>query len=146
MAVRIQTDNEAIAVAFLLTVPEVQAIAGDRIGTQLDLTRGAKLPAVRITRVSATSPIRRHLRASNTQLEAWADDELTAQDLAEVCFAALLDDIPGSGPVGAFPGLGIVTGVDAAIEPRSQPDPDTDTPRWLSSVVIYAHPELGGPQ
>lgn len=147
MATRTLPDVEAIIIGYLLTRSEVTDLAGTRIGTKLDPADPAELPAVRIRRVSTTTPVRRHLRAANVQLESWAPDELSAQDLAEIVHAVLLDESwsPTPGPVGVHPGLGVVTGVDESIGPRSQPDPDTKTPRWLSSVIIYCHPELSAP-
>jgi hypothetical protein len=134
--VRVLPDTEAVAVAYLRTVVEVSAIVGDRIGTTLDLTEDTDLPALRLTRVSARTIARRHLRGSNVQLEAFAVDELAAQDLCELAWAALFEPEL----VGTWAGLGVVTGVDPALDPRSFQDPDTETPRWLASVVIYAHP------
>lgn len=144
MTVRVLPDTEAMAIAYLLTRTEVTDLVGGappaaRIGTQLDLTSDAALPALRLRRASTTTPVRRHLRAGNVQLEAWAVDELTAQDLCETAVAALHEDDANGFP-GVFAGLGVVTGVEDAIGPRSQPDPDTDTPRWLASVLVYAHP------
>ncbi len=136
MTVRVLPDTEALAIAYLKTVAEVVTLVGDQLGTSLDLTEDTALPALRITRVSTRLVARRHFRAGNVQLEAWALDELKAQDLAELAWAALFE--PDF--VGSWAGLGVVTGVDDALGPRSFPDPDTDTPRWLASVIIYAHP------
>jgi hypothetical protein len=138
-------DTEAIAVGYLLTRTEVTGLIGGppassaRIGSTLDLTGAAALPALRVTRVSTTSPVRRHLRAANVQLEAFAETPIEAQDLLETAVAVLHEDGAGS-IIGTHPGLGVVDGVDEAIGPRPQPDPETDTPRWLGSVIIYAHP------
>lgn len=139
MTVRVLPDTEALAVTYLLTVPEVTAIVDARIGTSLDLTEDTDLPALRITRASARVIAPRHLRASNVQLEAFATVELTAQDLCELAYAALFED-GDTGFVRTWAGLGVVTGVADALGPRNFPDPDTETPRWLGSVIVYAHP------
>lgn len=146
MATRTLPDVEAIVINYLLTRSEVTALTGTRIGTTLDLTQPAEVPALRIRRISTTTPVRRHLRRANLQLEAWADTELEAQDLSEIAHAVLLDEPWSSppGPVGVHP-EGVVTGVDESIGPRSQPDPDTSHPRWLSSVIVSCHPNLGAP-
>lgn len=143
MVTKVLPDTEAIAIAYLLTRPEVTDLVGGppasdaRIGSTLDLTKDTALPALRVSRIGTTSPVRRHLRAGNVQLEAFAVDTVTAQDLLETAVAVLHEEaFPG-----VFAGLGVVTGVVEAIGPRPQSDPDTDTPRWLGSVVIYAHPE-----
>lgn len=139
MTTRVLPDVEAIAIGYMLTRSEVTDLCGTRIGTSLDLTADTQLPALRVRRVSATTNPRRHLRAGNTQLEAWATSELAAQDLCETALAVLLEDGAGS-IVGTHSGLGVVTAVDEAIGPRPQADPETDTPRWLAAVIIYAHP------
>jgi hypothetical protein len=136
MSVRVLPDTEALAIAYLLTVPEVEAIASDRIGSTLDVTAPTELPALRVTRVSARLLVARHFRAGNVQLEAFATSDLAAQDLCETAWAALFE--PAFSTVWA--GLGVVTGVSDALSPRSFQDPDTGTPRWLGSVIVYAHP------
>lgn len=136
MVTRVLPDTEAIAIAYLLTRSEVTNVFGQRIAPALDLTKPAERPALRVTRVGTTSPVRRHLRAGNTQLEAFAATELAAQDGLELALAVLNEDAF----VGTHPGLGVVTGVAEGIGPRRQPDPVTRTPRWLASLIIYAHP------
>ena len=157
MATRKLPDVEYVVTQYLLRRSEVTDICGQQIGTQLDLTKDAALPAVRIRRVSLTTPVPRHLRAANMQFESWAADELAAQDLAETVQAVMLDEldaddsiignwpaVPDVDPRKNFDGA-VVTGTTEAIGPRPQSDPDTDTPRWLSSVVIFCHPVLGSP-
>lgn len=135
MTVRVLPDTEQIIVHWLLGVPEVAATVGDRVGTTLDVTSDTGLPAVRVTRVSSTLIAARQFRSTTVQLEAWATDELTARDLCELCWAALFED----DFVGVH-GAGVVTGVADSLGPRSFPDTLTDTPRWLASVTVYAHP------
>jgi hypothetical protein len=139
---RVLPDVEAIASTFLLTVaelvddPPAGLGVGPRIGTRLAPDGQTQLPFLRLRRISSTAPVRRHLRAGNLQLEGWADTELEAQDVCETATAALhLDAFRG-----VYAGLGVVTGVDDGIGPRPQPDPITDQPRWLASVIVYAHP------
>lgn len=139
---RVLPDVEAIAATYLLTVGELVDAdpaglgVGQNIGTRLGPDGATPTPFIRLVRVSSTSPVRRHLRAGNTQVEAWADTDLEAQDVCELAIAALHSDaFPGT-----YPDLGVVSGVDAGIGPRRQPDPVTEHPRWLGSVIIYAHP------
>lgn len=139
---RVLPDVEAIAIGFLLTVaelvddPPAGLGIGTRIGTRLGPDGATQLPFVRLLRVSSTSPVRRHLRAGNVQVEAWAETDLEAQDVCETAVASLhLDAF-----LGTHAGLGVVSGVDEGIGPRHQPDPVTGQPRWLGSVIIYAHP------
>lgn len=139
---RVLPDVEAITAGFLLTVaelvddPPTGLGVGNRIGTRLGPDGQTQTPYLRLRRISSTAPVRRHLRAGNLQLEAWADTELEAQDVCETATAAL--HVPEF--VGTYAGLGIVTGVEDGIGPRPQPDPVTDHPRWLASVIVYAHP------
>lgn len=142
MTTRTLPPIESMAIAYLLTRTEITSLVGGppatsaRIGTELDLSSDLALPALRIRRVSTTSPVRRHLRAGNTQLEAWATTETEAEDILETALALLHEETF----VATYPGLGVVTGVDDGIGARPQPDPDTETPRWLGSVIVYAHP------
>lgn len=140
--IRVLPDVEAIAAGYLLTVgalvdddPDGLGV-GTRIGTRLGPDGKTETPYLRLRRISSTAPVRRHLRAGNLQLEAWADTDLEAQDVCELAVAALHSDAF----LGTYPNLGVVTGVDDGIGPRSQPDPVTDHPRWLGSVIVYAHP------
>lgn len=149
MTTRVLPDTEAIVIAYLLSRSEITSKVDTRIGTQLDPTKSAELPAVRVRRISTTEPVVRHLRASNVQLEGWAQDDVTAQIALETAWALLEEDTGANTILGTWtPGAnlpagvtgGVVTGVDPGIGPRSQPDPATGTPRWLGSVIVYAHP------
>lgn len=138
MVVNILPDTEAIAITYLLGITAVTDLFGQRIGTLLDITGPAGLPALRLTRIAAPSELN-HLRAGQVQYEAFADTELEAQDGAELVRAHLFNEDPTTGIVGTHAGLGVVTGVTNALGPRPQPDP-TGIPRWLGSVNIFAHP------
>lgn len=139
MVTRVLPDAEAIAIGYLLTRAEVTDLCAQRIGTELNLTKPELLPALRVRRIGSTTPVRRHLRAANVQLESFAAAELAAQDLLETAMAVLHEDGAGS-IIGTHPGLGVVTGVVDGIGARAQPDPETDRPRWLGSLIIYCHP------
>lgn len=142
MATRVLPYVESMVITYLLTRTEVTNLVGGppassaRIGTELDLTSPASLPALRVRRISTTSPVRRHLRAGNCQLEAWASSETLAEEILETALGVLHED----GFPGTYAGLGVVTGVDDSLGSRPLPDPDTGTPRWLGSVIVYAHP------
>lgn len=141
MTVRVLPDSEALAIAYLRTVPEVVAIIGEQIGTSLDLTEDTALPALRLTRVSTRLVVPRHFRTASVQLEAFALTELAAQDLCELAWAALFEpEFVGVILDSEADPLGVVTGVSDSLGPRRLPDPDTDTPRWLAVVQIHAHP------
>lgn len=139
MVTRLAPDVEAIVNAYLLTRSELTDVVGTRIGTQLDLTGAAALPALRTGIVSTLGVVSRHLDAAGVQLEGWAADRITARDVCAIARAVLLEDGAGS-ILGTHSGLGVVTGTEDGTGPRPQPDPQTETPRWLAVVIVYAHP------
>lgn len=127
-------DVEAVLVAYLLDRAELAASAG-RISTVL----ASELPAIRLGVISMTTPTARRLDASSVQVEAWAADRIAARDLAAAARAVLLDDT-ATGPVGVWAGLGVITAVEEGLGLRPLPDPETETPRWVFTVAVYAHP------
>lgn len=139
MTTRILPDTETIVVDYLLTRTEVTDLVVDRIGTLLDLTGSPELPLLRIQRAASSMIERRHLRAGNVQVEAWGNSMLQAQDLLETTMAVLLEDGPGS-IIGTHDPHGVVTATEESLGPRPFPDPETLTPRWTGSVLVYAHP------
>lgn len=132
-------DVEAIVINYLLGRAEVTAIFGTRIGTELDLTGPAPLPALRIGTVGGVVGTPRRLDGTSIQLESWADDRITARDGLAATRAVLLEEGAGS-IVGTHAGLGVVTGTSDGQLPRPLPDPETDRPRWLCVLYVYAHP------
>lgn len=145
---RIAADAEGIVIAILLDTTEVTDVFGTRIGSELDLSEAADLPALRVNTVSTRPIVRRHLDGSSIQLESWGTSRLTAKQNLEVARAAVLaDNLEGvyehAGP--PVTELGVLTGITEGTGPVWRPDPVTDTPRWLTTVVVYAHPPAGVP-
>lgn len=145
---RIAADAEGICIAILLDTTEVTDIFGSRIGSELNLGDAAQLPALRVTTVSTRPIVHRHLDGSSVQLESWASSRLAAKQNLEVARAALLaDGLEGvyehAGP--PVTPLGVLTGIINGTGPVPRPDPATDTPRWLTTVVVFAHPPAGVP-
>jgi hypothetical protein len=132
-------DVQAIAIGYLLGRAELTSLVDTRIGSQLDVTKAANLPAVRVLHASTTVATTRRLDASTLDVEAWSTDAIEARDICALARALLLDE-SAAGPVGTWPTFGVVTGVVASVGPRPFPDPETATPRWLSSLIVYAHP------
>jgi len=148
MTLRLAADAEGIAIAILLDTTEVTDIFDTRIGSELDLSDPAGLPALRVTTVNTRAIVRRHLDGSSVQLESWATTRLAAKQNLEVARAALLaDGLEGvyehAGP--PVTPLGVLTGIENGAGPVPRPDPRTDTPRWLTTMVVYAHPPAGVP-
>jgi hypothetical protein len=79
-------------------------------------------------RVLRTGGPRRNLVVDDAQItvEAWALTDEAAQDLAQLCRGILL----------ASPGDGLIRDVDEVGGPGLQPDPDTDTPRYVFTHVV----------
>lgn len=140
MTTRVVPDAEAIAIAYLLTRTEVTSLVGDRLGTELNLAAPAQLPALRVGVISQTTAARRHLHVANLQVEAWSSSRIDASRIARTVVGVLTEDGAGS-IIGTHPGLGVVTATEEGIGPRPQPDPETQTPRFLATVLIYVHPE-----
>jgi len=140
MTTRVAADAEGIVIFILLDNVDVVAAVDDRIGTELDLTKPESLPALRISTVSTRSIARRQLDGVSVQLEAWHNSRIEAKDLLELARGALLED----GLEGHYPGLGVLSGIDDGTGPLPRPDPETDTARWLCTVVVYCHPAPAG--
>ena len=132
-------DVQAIAIGYLLGRSELTDVVGQRIGSKLDVTKAAALPAVRVLHASTVVATARRLDATTLDVECWSTDAIEARDVCALARALLLDE-SAAGPVGTHPGRGVVTGVVASVGPRPFPDPETATPRWLSSLIVYAHP------
>lgn len=61
-------------------------------------------------------------------VECWARDEVTAWDLVSIT-VGLVDSLPER--------LGICSGITNVGEPVNQPDPDTNTPRYVFTKVVH---------
>lgn len=140
MTLRTPADPERIAIEILLANTDVTTIFGNRIGTELNLTDPAQLPALRVTTVSTRPIVKRHLDGGNVQVESWATSRTAAKDNLKVARAALLAD----GLEGIYTG-GVLTGIEEGTGPVPRPDPRTERPRWLTTFIVYAHPPVGVP-
>lgn len=149
MTLRTAADAEGIVIAILLDTPEVTNLfTTEKIGTELDLSKPARLPALRVTTVNTRAIVRRHLDGTSVQLESWATSRLAAKNNLEVARAAVLaENLEGpyqdAGP--PITNLGVLTGITDGAGPVWRPDPITNTPRWLTTIVVYAHPPPGVP-
>jgi hypothetical protein len=131
-------DVEALAVGQLLEDPMVSALADDRVGVDLP----ASFPdgqRVRLMRVGGT-PVdaeTEHLDRALVQVETFGSTKEEAFDLTLV----VIDSLKAM-PAAQFDGA-VVTLVSRVTGPRWSPDPPTDTPRYITDVVLYAH-TVGG--
>lgn len=135
----IDVDVEALAVAWAIADPAVQAVFGTspvRVAGGLDPTAPAVLPAARLQRVTDTDAVADHLSAVVIQADVWADDKAAAYDGAAALRARLHDPAI----VGVHP-QGVVTGVAKAQGIRQLEDfAAPHLSRYIFSVRIYAHP------
>ena len=119
----------------LLALPDVVAVAGDRVGTdvageqpciQLDVIRGPM-------GYGSASPL--------VQVGCWGtgpgpEDDGTAWQLAS---AVTADRVGVESIRGELDG-GWVAGVGVDLQPYTSPDPSTGRPRYLLTVRMHTHP------
>lgn len=135
---------EALVVHFLRDQPEVAAIVGDRVYTELPPK--AEFPLVRVhvyyeRPVGGSNPL--WLTAHDVQVDAYGGPKATAWRLAETCRAALTARMSGrlEYGTGATATTGVVTDVQVT-GLRDMPD-DSYTParpRFLFTATPYVHP------
>jgi hypothetical protein len=131
-------DAETLAVAYLKSVADLTALVGvEGISTELPRDWVAGDAYVRLSRIGGTpADSVGHLDRARIQVEAFG---ATGEDAFSIAGEALLAFrlLPGS----SFDYAGaVVTGVDQDLGLSSQPDPETDAPRYLFGVVLFVHP------
>lgn len=117
-----------LAVAFLTSHPDLAPLHGGRVSTVLR----QPLPAVRVSLIGGAPATRWEWRPE-LQIEAWAEDEMTAGTLA-----TSLREVWTTfrGPVDG----GFVSGAWIVSEPRHVPDDQTDLARYLLVGAFAVHP------
>lgn len=128
-------DIERIVVQHLLADPDLTDVIGEnRVSTELP--PNAELPRVRITLNGGTIPARGWLYRYRITVEGWGDDKRSAWEALVEALASLEGGLDG-----ALVDGGVITAVDQDSGVAWVPDPETDTPRYLATVQITAHPE-----
>ncbi len=131
MLLRLLVDAERLVGDWLRTHPDITAIVGTRVGTELTAVR----PCVKYQRLGGIPQRAMWLDRARIQVEAYASNRGGARDLAARCQAAL-HDMPS-----ATHALGVVSGVEDDMGLTWSPDPDLqDAPRFLFAVLVYLHP------
>lgn len=131
----------ALVTAFLRAQPEIVALVGDRVVTELG--KDQEYPAVRITQFTDRPTIPRPLvhTAATLQLEAFGGPKALAWKIAETARAALCARFNGrqSYTVNGNPIEGRITGCDAS-GMRDLPDATFTPakPRYLFTITAYA--------
>jgi hypothetical protein len=134
----VMVDAERLISAWLRAQPEITAIVGDRVYT--DMPSHAVVPLLRLTQIGG-APIGSWpmwLDDAHIQFDAYGGPKVLARQLIDTTRALL------SSPafVGHHPGVGVVTGVDW-LELTYLPDDDYEPakPRYIASASVFTHPE-----
>lgn len=134
MTVQPAVDIERLLVWWCRDIPEIAAIYGDRIYTEMPNT--PVFPLLRIVRV-AGAPTSRLARLDNplVQLDSWGGPKVTARDGIATVLAHMAAELVGTHPEG------VVTAVEVG-SLSYQPDTDLTPPhpRYSADVAIWTHP------
>lgn len=137
MTLHILADVERLVIQYLLTVNEVTALVGDRVGSRKD----KPYPRITVTRVGGSpGPIPAHLDSARIQVEAWAPTAADgggkglANEVARTAQAAMYDMVNASHEEG------VVTDVEGVSGPLWVPDPVTALPRYVLDFIVRVHP------
>lgn len=134
MPVRLLPDAERLVVTYLRAHPDVVALAGTRVSTELPPE--PTYPAATVSRIGGNPSIAGYLDVATLEVSAWAATKGAARTLAAAAEAALLD------MVGTH-ALGVVTGVrPIGVGVHWLPDEETDMPRYRFTVEAYIHPPV----
>jgi hypothetical protein len=140
VSVQLLPDIEAIAVTYLEADTDVAALCDGRVYTEIP--EGPTYPFLTVLRIAGRPrPRPRWLDQAQLQVAAWGNDAgFSREDTRDLCETAVaaLHELVGT------TALGVVTGVEDVLGPRSLPDPETSWPRFVAEVLITAHPEPEG--
>lgn len=117
-------DAEAVLVSDLVSQYQIRSVSTE-VGTSLP-SGPAPESFVKIRLMGGSA----NLISSGAMLtvECWAKDEIAAWDLASLT-VGLVDSLPER--------LGICSGITNVGEPVNQPDPDSNTPRYVFTKVVH---------
>lgn len=130
--VRVLPSVEALAVSYLRTSPDIAAIVGTRIGTEL---YAGSTPAIWLSLVTGDERVRNHLVAPVLDVRSYGGSKADA-DLLSRTVHAVMHDMPGLHPTG------VVTDVSALTLPYWMPDEgfEPPRPRYLGTYQCTVHP------
>jgi hypothetical protein len=132
MPVRLLPSVEILTVAHLKAHPDVAALVGTRVGTEL---YAGTQPAVWLSLVTGEERFRNHLAAQLVDVRSYGGTKAQADVLARTVHAAM-HAMPGSHA------QGIVTAVGATAMPGWIPDEgfSPPRPRYVGTYVVTLHP------
>lgn len=127
---KVLPDSIVAVRAFLLQVPEVTALVGNRIVTRLPVN--PTWPAIRLTLISAFMSGFRRVDTATFQVDCFSPDEATAHRIARIVRAALADCQHFVTPTAVLLG-----GADLAVRPL--PDESFTPPiqRYAVSASVF---------
>lgn len=129
-------DVEALVTTFLRGQPEVIAICGDRVFT--DLPHARQYPLVTVSRVGGGSLYKNHLEAAEIEVQCYGGTHRTALQLAQACMSTMAADLCGEHAEGVVTKVKITA---TAYDPEAESaDPSGHArPRVVVSAVVTAH-------
>ncbi len=126
----------------LATPPDAELLAIDWLDAHADIgssvkvgTRKTTLPGLVVTRIGGVPLYPGRVDKPRLDVEAWASSRTAAYDLAAAAYA-VLHAMPSGTHTNA-----VVTAVRDFLGLTWQPDPPTDTPKWLFSVELTVRPQ-----
>lgn len=131
----------AVVTGFLRAQPEVAAIAGSRVYTEIP--QSPAWPLVRVTQFNEQPASRTRLigwqRSTWLQVDAFGGTKAAALQLAQTAAAALLARLSGRLEYGTA--AAVVTGTEVR-GLADQPDEGYSParPRWRFDLIVHAHP------
>lgn len=126
---------EQIVVQHLANDPEIIELIGEN-AVSTELPPGATLPRIRVTLAGGTVPVRGWLYQNRLGIEAWAETKQEAWDTIVAAVASLETGLDAALVEG-----GVVSAAEQETGIAWIPDPETQTPRYLTTVRVTVHPE-----
>jgi len=117
---------DPVLITTLVDLPTLSEYTADRVGTATDAT----LPALRVAKVGDAEPPTEEQATPIYRIEVWAEDEMTAGDIAWI----IRNTWPTLVPAVVRDAYVYARWID--IDPRPLPDPSTGLPRYLIDVGI----------
>lgn len=130
-------DIEALITSFLRTQPDVVALAGDRVYT--DLPHERTWPLVLVIRVGGTRLYKQWLEAIDVEIATYGGSHKQAYNLAQACMQCMSSSMVGAHAEGV---VTKVTTESVAYEPdaESADKQGHARPRYVVGATVTAHP------
>lgn len=133
MTVRLLPNVESLVVAVLKADDDLDALVGERIGTELYAGSAA---AVQVHLITGDEIVRDHLDGAHVQIDGWGGSKLDAINVIRTARAVLL------AYSGVVSGIGVMSGAETITTPQWLPDEafTPPRPRYVCDMRVYAHP------